>query len=88
MRKLLALGFLVFIAGLALIMAGTMGQGSVSAGGFVFIGPFPIVFGSGPGVAELAVVSVVIGGVMLALLLLWGRRLYRVKEEEGRESIK
>ncbi len=79
MRKLLALGFLVFIAGLALILAGTMGQGSVSTGGVVFIGPFPIVFGSGPSGAELAVVSVVIGGVMLALLLLWGWRLYRVK---------
>ena len=83
MRSLMALGFLIFLAGLALMVAGSVGQGSVSTGGVVFIGPFPIVFGSGPRGTELAIASVVIGGVMLVVLLLWGWRFYRVKEEEG-----
>ena len=80
MRKLLAAGLLVILAGFALVVAGSAGQGSSSVGGVVFIGPFPIAFGSGPGGGDLALASVVIGGVMVALLLLWGWRLSRVKE--------
>lgn len=74
MQKLLAAGLLVIFAGFGLIVAGSAGQGNASAGGLVFIGPFPIVFGSGPGGSALALVSVVVGGVMVALILLWGRR--------------
>ncbi|MDG6900752.1 MAG: DUF131 domain-containing protein [Nitrososphaerota archaeon] len=70
---MLAAGLLVIFAGFGLIAAGSAGQGSASAGGVIFIGPFPIVFGSGPGGSVLALVSVVIGGVMVALILLWGR---------------
>ncbi len=80
MQKLLAMGLLVILAGFALVVAGSAGQGSSSAGGVVFIGPFPIVFGSGPAGGYLALASVVIGGVMVALLLLWGWRLSRMKE--------
>ena len=80
MEKLLVLGFLVFLAGLGLIAVGSLGQGSVSAGGVVFIGPFPIVFGSGPGGWVLALVSVLIGAVMIALFLLWGWRGSRIRD--------
>jgi uncharacterized membrane protein len=80
LQKLLAVGLLVILAGFALVVAGSTGQGSPSAGGVVFIGPFPIAFGSGPGGATLALVSVVVGGVMMALLLLWGWRLLRIRE--------
>lgn len=80
MQKLLAAGLLVIIAGFALVVAGSLGEGNASMGGVVFIGPFPIVFGSGPGGGDLALLSVVIGGVMVALLLLWGWRLSRMRE--------
>jgi uncharacterized membrane protein len=80
MERLLAVGLLVILAGFALVVAGSEGQGSSSAGAVVFIGPFPIVFGSGPGGATLALVSVVIGGVIMALLLVWGWRLLRTRE--------
>ena len=79
MRNLFAIGLLIFLAGFALLFVGAFGQGSVSTGGVVFIGPFPIVFGSGPSGTQLAVASVVIGGVMLVLFLLWGWRFYRAK---------
>lgn len=72
MQKLLVLGFLVFLAGFGLIAFGSVGQGSVSTGGVVFIGPFPIVFGSGPGGWVLALMSLLIGGVMITLYVLWG----------------
>jgi uncharacterized membrane protein len=80
MQKLLAVGLLVILAGFVLVVAGSAGQGSLSAGGVVFIGPLPIAFGSGPGGATLALISVVIGSVMMALLLVWGWRLLRTRE--------
>jgi uncharacterized membrane protein len=76
LRDLFALGWLVILAGFAMVVIGASTQGSVSSGGVVFIGPFPIVFGTGLGGAELALVSVVIGGVMLALAFLWSRRTF------------
>ena len=74
MKKALVAGFILLLAGFALVVAGMSGQGNVSTGGFVFIGPFPIVFGSDPAGWQLALVSVVIGGIMLVAFLLWGRR--------------
>jgi uncharacterized membrane protein len=75
LQRLLVAGLLVILVGFGLILAGSAGQGSVSTGGVIFIGPFPIAFGSGPGGWALVLVSVVIGGIMVALLMLWGRRL-------------
>jgi uncharacterized membrane protein len=72
--KLFIVGFLILLAGFGLLVAGAAGQGSGSVGGAVFIGPFPIVFGSGPSGPELALVSVVIGAVMVGLVVLWGWR--------------
>jgi uncharacterized membrane protein len=80
MQKLLFLGFLTVLAGFGLIALGSVGQGRVSTGGVVFVGPFPIVFGSGPGGWALALMSVLIGAVMIALFLLWGRRVSTMKE--------
>ncbi len=77
MQRLMAAGIVILLAGLCLLVVGAAGQGSASSGGVVFIGPFPIVFGSGPDGGTLAALSVIIGGVMLVLLLIWGRRLIR-----------
>ena len=74
-QKLFAVGLLIFLAGMGMYVSATLGQGSASIGGVVFIGPFPIVFGSGPGGWELALGSVLIGAAMLILLLAWGMRL-------------
>lgn len=79
MRWLLGLGLAFVVAGFALVFAGSLGQGSVSTGGVVFIGPIPIVFGSGPGGGQLAFLSVVIGAAMLVLLFLWGWRTSSLK---------
>ena len=83
MQKLLAVGLLVILAGFALVVAGSAGQGSSSVGGVVFIGPFPIAFGSGPGRGFLSQRSGVIGGIMVIILLLLGWRLSRMKDEHA-----
>ncbi len=79
LQKLLAAGIVILLAGFCLLVVGAAGEGNASAGGVVFIGPFPIVFGSGPDGVTLAALSVIIGGVMLVLLLLWSRRLLRAE---------
>ncbi len=81
MQKLLAVGLVILLAGIGLLVVGTAAQGNASTGGVIFIGPFPIVFGSGPGGTTLALASVLIGAVMLILLLVWGWRLSKVKRE-------
>jgi uncharacterized membrane protein len=81
MERLLVLGFVVFLAGIGLIAIGSAGQANVSTGGVVFIGPFPIVFGSGPSGWILALMSVAIGAVMIALFLLSGRRAGTMGED-------
>jgi uncharacterized protein (TIGR00304 family) len=80
MQRPLVLGFLIFLAGIGIIGIASAGQGNVSTGGVVFIGPFPIVFGSGPGGWVLALMSLLIGGVMIALFLFWGWRSSRMKQ--------
>ena len=83
MRRLLTVGLLVFLIGFTLIFIGSATQGNASAGGAVFIGPFPIAFGAGPNGSSLALVSVVIGAVMVALVMLWGWRMFERRSVEA-----
>ena len=76
MQRLLLAGLLVVLLGFGLIVVGSSTQAGASTGGAIFIGPFPIVFGSGPGGGSLALVSVVIGAVMVALVMLWGWKMF------------
>ncbi|MDY6769020.1 MAG: DUF131 domain-containing protein [Candidatus Nanohaloarchaea archaeon] len=63
------LGFLLVIAGS--LMAGN-GETDAEAGGVLFIGPIPVVFGSNRGMAGL---SLLLGLVMLGLLWLRAKGL-------------
>lgn len=80
-HRLFFIGFLVFLAGFGLMLAGTIGQGSVSAGGVIFVGPVPIAFGAGPNGLALALGSVLIGAIVLALVLIWSLRSPGMKED-------
>ena len=82
MQRLLLAGLLIVLLGFGLIVIGSATQAGASTGGAVFIGPFPIVFGSGPGGGSLALVSVVIGAVMLVLVVLWGWRMFGMRGGE------
>lgn len=67
-QQLLVAGIILVILGFILIMASSLlsGDTNAEAGGVVFIGPIPVVFGSSKGMVLMAAV---IGLVMLALLL-------------------
>jgi len=80
MNRLLGVGVAVLVIGFVLIVVGSAGQGNVSAGGVIFIGPFPLAFGEGPQGWQLAVASVLVGGVMLALFILWSWRFSRIRQ--------
>jgi len=74
-NTLFLVGIVVVIAGFALVALGSASQGNVSTGGFVLVGPFPIVFGTGGNGAQLALLSVVVGVVLLVMMIVWVKRL-------------
>lgn len=81
--RLYVVGFLLLFVGLVVFAVSAGGSSSSSFGGVVFVGPFPIAFGSGPGGATLIIVSVVIAVAMVAvflLSLLTARRMQRVED--------
>ncbi|MGH9918591.1 MAG: TIGR00304 family membrane protein, partial [Nitrososphaerales archaeon] len=70
--KLALLGVAIVFVGFLVVAIGTSTEpgGSSSSGGFVLIGPVPIVFGSGPNSGVLAMVGLVVTVVMVAVYLL------------------
>lgn len=90
-RGLSLLGFAVILLGFGVVVVGALGSsgtGPGSTGGFVLIGPIPIVFGTGvnPGLLdEVAVgLTVVMVALYLATYLLW--RAERKRQEVGGPS--
>ena len=81
--NLASLGMFIIFAGfLVVIIGGILGAGrSSSVGGFILIGPIPIVFGSGPDSSILALVALAISAVVVAVYLvsffIWGWRRRR-----------
>ena len=79
---LVTIGLVVVLLGFSLILMGSLGHGSVSTGGFILIGPFPIVFGAGSDGGSLALLSVMVG--FLTVLLYLGWRGLRVSSSQDR----
>jgi uncharacterized membrane protein len=75
-QRLLLVGFLIVLVGFAILILGSSG-GNISTGGFILIGPFPIVFGSGANGTQLGALAVVAGILMLVFLFLAASRLRR-----------
>lgn len=75
---LLILGCAIVIIGIIIVAVGaTLGNGSASVGGVIFIGPFPIVFGAGPDAMWLIAISIAISVVIIVIFMLMRRRSYR-----------
>ena len=72
--KLFAVGFLMVLVGLALLLFASVPGSGVSTGGFVLIGPIPIVFGSGTNGSLLSILAVGLGIAMLIWLFALARR--------------
>jgi uncharacterized membrane protein len=72
---LLFVGLGILVAGIVIVfVAAALGSGSASAGGVIFIGPFPIAFGVGPDAAWLIIVSLVIAVLMIVLFYVLRRK--------------
>ncbi|MGC8998046.1 MAG: TIGR00304 family membrane protein [Candidatus Bathyarchaeia archaeon] len=70
------IGFFIILVGVIITVAAALlfGEGTASLGGFILIGPFPIVFGAGPGATWLALFAIILGILSLTLLLILWRR--------------
>lgn len=75
-------GLAIVFFGIMLITLGSLGSGNVSAGGVIFIGPIPIVFGSGPNGGLLALISLVasVAIVLWFYLTIRARRMTKQNE--------
>lgn len=65
--RLYFVGFVLVAVGLFIVLAGSASSSSASFGGVVFVGPFPIVFGSGPDSGTLVIASLIIVALMVAV---------------------
>jgi uncharacterized membrane protein len=89
--RLVWVGVAIILVGFVVVVVGAfLGPGgSSSSGGFILIGPIPIVFGSGPNSGILASVAVAISAVMVVVYLVsffvWGSGRRR-EAEAGTES--
>jgi uncharacterized membrane protein len=72
--KLYPVGVFLLFLGFAMIVLGSFTGSNVTVGGFVLIGPIPIVFGSGKDAGLLAILSVAAGLVMIGMVYLTFRR--------------
>jgi len=76
--NLASFGMLIIFVGFLVVIVGA--GGSTSTGGFILIGPIPIVFGSGPNSRALSAGGLAISAVMVAVYLVsllifgWNRR--------------
>ncbi len=66
-------GFILIFAGFAILVAGSVGSPNTSAAVVVFVGPLPLVFGSGPYGSQLALISLVASVAIILLTYLWAR---------------
>jgi uncharacterized membrane protein len=65
---------LVFVGIVVLVIASLFLGNSGSVGVVIFIGPFPIVFGSGPDAGWLILIGIILAVVSIALFLVMNRR--------------
>ncbi|MEM3565601.1 MAG: DUF131 domain-containing protein [Candidatus Bathyarchaeia archaeon] len=73
-------GFFIILTGIMIMVAAALlfGEGTGSVGGFILIGPFPIVFGTGPEATWLALFAIILGILSVTFFFILLRR--RVKK--------
>jgi uncharacterized membrane protein len=72
------IGFFIILVGIIfLAVAALSSEGSMSFGGFVLIGPFPIVFGAGPEAPWLVLFAIILGVLSVVIFLIMWRKVGR-----------
>ena len=84
--KLYPVGVFLLFLGFAMIVLGSFTGSNATVGGFVLIGPIPIVFGSGRDAGLLAILSVAAGLILIGMVYLTFRRTRRMGTPEPIEG--
>jgi uncharacterized membrane protein len=76
---LLLLGFLIVLVGFVLLIvaAALSSEGSINFGGFILIGPIPIVFGAGPEAPWLVLFAIILTVLNVIMFLIMRREIRR-----------
>jgi uncharacterized membrane protein len=76
---LLLMGFLIVLIGFTLLIVAAVlsGEGSVSFGGFILIGPIPIIFGAGPEAPWLVLFAIMLTVLGVVMFLIMRREVRR-----------
>ena len=77
-----AVGLVLLFLGFAMIVLGSFTGSNATVGGFVLIGPIPIVFGSGKDAGLLAILSVAAGLITIVMVYLTYRQTSRMGTPE------
>lgn len=75
--NLILLGIVLIFVGIIVVVVAYVVLGSGSVGAIIFIGPFPIVFGSGPNATWLILVGIILAVVSVIIFVVMNRRLGR-----------
>jgi uncharacterized membrane protein len=75
--NLIILGIILISVGIAVVVVASVVLGSGSVGAVIFIGPFPIVFGSGPNATWLILIGIILAVVSVIIFVIMNRRLGR-----------
>lgn len=76
---LFLLGFLIVLVGFTLLIIAAVlsSEGSVNFGGFILIGPIPIVFGAGPEAPWLVLFAIILTVLSVIMFLIMRREIRR-----------
>jgi uncharacterized membrane protein len=77
---LLVLGIVLVFVGIAVLVVVSLISGSPgSVGVVIFIGPFPIVFGSGPNAVWLILIGIILAILSIALFVFMNRKFGKLR---------
>ena len=76
--NLIILGIALIFVGIVVVVVASVVLGSGSFGAVIFIGPFPIVFGSGPNATWLILIGIILSVVSVIIFVVINRRLGKV----------
>jgi len=69
-------GFVLVLVGVAVVSAASLLNGGSASGGVViFIGPFPLVFGAGPGATWLVLIGIILTALSIILFVVMRRKM-------------
>ncbi len=72
--NLIILGIALVFVGIVIVVVVSVISGFGSVGGVIFIGPFPIVFGSGPNAVWLILIGIILAIISVVIFWIMNRR--------------